>query len=34
VGHDSHWVEEKDAKEIVDKIQKEWNQKPPENMYR
>ena len=26
-------MEEKDAKEIVDKIQKEWNTKPPENMY-
>ena len=30
---DKTGMEEKDAKEIVDRIQKEWNQKPPENMY-
>ncbi len=30
---DKTGMEEKDAKEIVDKIQKEWNQKPPDNMY-
>ncbi len=30
---DKTGMEEKDAKEIVDQIQKEWNQKPPEDMY-